>query len=358
MTDRPDAPAREDDEVSLLGLVNALLRGRVTIAWCVLVAVVLVATVTLFSRRTWTATASFIPQGGKTTSGLSAIASQFGIAVPGEAAGESPSFYVDLLQSRAILGAVVDSGPVVASGDTAVRLVDYFETKGDSPPLRRDAAITHLAGDVSVSASPKTSVVTIEVSMHSPDLAAGVGARLLELVNGFNLATRRSRVRSERQFLAGRLAAVQTDLRTAEDTLERFLQRNRSLRDSPELQFQHDRLARAVAVQQTLYTNVVQAYEQAKIDEVRDTPVITVLEHPEPPVRPDSRGTVGKGIIAVLAGFIFGASITLIRQAAGGGPGSGGPEAETFRTLTADLAGDLRRPWRLLRPARRPRAGG
>src|SRR3712207_7894583 len=56
-------------------------------------------------------------------------------------------------------------------------------------------------------------------------------------------------------------------------TLFRSYQRNRDYRNSPELTFQQERLSREVSRVQQLYGRLSEAYEQAKIEEVRDTPV-------------------------------------------------------------------------------------
>ena len=45
--------------------------------------------------------------------------------------------------------------------------------------------------------------------------------------------------------------------------------------------FGHDRLERQVSVRQELVTAMAQAYEQARVDEVRNAPVITVIDQPE-----------------------------------------------------------------------------
>jgi uncharacterized protein involved in exopolysaccharide biosynthesis len=55
------------------------------------------------------------------------------------------------------------------------------------------------------------------------------------------------------------------------------------------LSFVYDRLVNNVTLRQQIYTSVAQAYEQARIDEVRDTPVITVVEAPLLPAKPDPR---------------------------------------------------------------------
>ncbi len=50
-----------------------------------------------------------------------------------------------------------------------------------------------------------------------------------------------------------------------------------------------------------MYTTLLQDYEQAKIDAVRDTPVITVVAPPYVPVFPDSRRL---GTLTIVGAFI------------------------------------------------------
>src|SRR2546428_650042 len=106
---------------------------------------------------------------------------------------------------------------------------------------------------------------------------SGLASELgLALVNTFNLERRQSRAAQEKRFVETRRTEARDELQVAEDRLKSFLERNRDYRNSPQLVFDQERLAREVALRQQLLTSLSQAYEQARIDEVRDTPVITV----------------------------------------------------------------------------------
>ncbi|MEO7996062.1 MAG: hypothetical protein ABI852_01390, partial [Gemmatimonadaceae bacterium] len=83
--------------------------------------------------------------------------------------------------------------------------------------------------------------------------------------------------------------------------------------------------------------------------EVRDTPVITVVERPEPAARPDTRGIATKGVASVIAGFLIGVMIALALEGFSSKPGSRSAEQEEFSRLGSATLRDLRRPWRLLR---------
>ena len=174
-------------------------------------------------------------------------------------------------------------------------------------------------------------------------------SRLLELLNRFNQETRRGQASAERKFTEERLAIVKQDLRKAEDAQEGFLQTNRVV-SAAQLKLQQDRLEREVRMQQELYTNLAKAYEQAKIDEVRDTPVITVVEQPEAAARPDSRSIATKAVASLVAGFILAAIVALILEGLSSDGNNGNAEHDEFRKLSNATLRDLRRPWRLLAP--------
>jgi uncharacterized protein involved in exopolysaccharide biosynthesis len=82
------------------------------------------------------------------------------------------------------------------------------------------------------------------------------------------------------RFTEERLAAAQAALQEAERDLEQFLERNRSYEQSPALRFEYSRLQRRLDLRQSVYVALAQAHEQASIEAVRNTPVITVLDHP------------------------------------------------------------------------------
>jgi uncharacterized protein involved in exopolysaccharide biosynthesis len=123
------------------------------------------------------------------------------------------------------------------------------------------------------------------------------------------------------------------------------MQRNRDYRNSPELSFQQDRLSRAVSMEQQVYNSLAEAYEQAKLEEVRDTPVLTVVEAPMPPVRPDSRGVIKKGLAGLLVGGVIGVLMAFLREAAARLNSQSQPEVGEFRRLALGLRNDLKRPW-------------
>lgn len=341
--------------MSLLGLLNVLLRRRGLIVSTAVLAALLVGVVILILPRTFTAESGLTPQSRRPTSSLLGVAAQFGLVLPGSDGSQSPAFYADFLTSRPVLGAVVDTRFEYPSDTGMVRgtLVDIYRSEGATPPLRRDAAIRRLGKSIEATTVQKTGVIKLSVTARNPVLALDINRRLIELLNQFNLETRQSQAAAERRFTERRLDEVRRDLRGAEDQQQQFLQRNRDYRNSPELSFQQDRLQREVLLQQELFNTLAQAYEQAKIEEVRDTPVITVVETPEAPVRPDPRGVVWKTLLSLVLGAGLGAAVAIGRAYVVNTRSLQPPEFQEFEQLRRQTLEDLVRPWRPLRRALR-----
>jgi uncharacterized protein involved in exopolysaccharide biosynthesis len=343
---RPD-----DEDISLLAAINVLLANRWKIIMLgVAVAAVLVG-IGLIRPRQYTARASFVPQ-SRAPQGVSGLAAQFGLSLPGQKGDESPAFYMELLESRGVLRAAALTEYSAARSRSGrngpSNLVDAYEKPGKPLDLRIDATIKRLGKDVGSSLSNKSGVVTLTARSESAQLSQQIATRLLELLNRFNLDRRRSQAAEERRFTESRVAEVKGELRTAEDRLQYFLQANRNYTNSPSLRAQEERLTADITLLRQVYTTLSQAFEQAKIDEVRDTPVITVVEYPEAPVRPDSRGLLLRAIGGMVAGMVLGMLLATLRAVTQARSVQRSDEFAAYTALKRETLADLKRPWRPL----------
>ena len=336
-----------DDEISLLEVVILVLRRRRLILVSTFAGALLGIVVGLLSPLEYTATASFLPHGGDQggLSGVSGLAQQFGFAIPRSTDAErSPEFYRDLLQSREILTGVVNSGVevVTATGVTKVDLGEHFEIEGETPQERNARTRRHLAENViSVSVGLETGVLTVSLQTDKPELSAAIGRRLLDLISTFDVETRRSQASAERGFAEERLGQLRGEMAIAEDSLKAFLVENRQFSNSPQLTFEHDRLQRQVVMRQELVTAMAQAYEQARIDEVRNLPVITVIDQPEPPALPDSRSVVLKLLVGLTLGMMLGFGLAFTREFSERAKNEESEAYGDFQQVLKDLKRDL-----------------
>lgn len=276
--------------------------------------------------RTYTSSASFIASGPDASrSGLSSIASQFGVRIPAGDVAQSPRFYADLLRSRQVLSGVVQSTYRFRDEDGRARsgtLMDVFASTGNTPALRLENAMATLDRITGVSVGAETGLVRVGVTTGDPGLSAAIVERFVELLNRFNLETRQTRASAERKFTQARVREVERELREAENRLDAFLRANRSYAGSPTLATQRERLEREVSMRQQVYTSLMQAYEQARIDEVRDTPALTLVEPPFVPARPDGRGLLRRAILGAVVGLLLGLALAAGRELRARGAGA------------------------------------
>jgi len=342
-----------EQDTSLIRLANVFLAARRQIILGGVLAAALTSAIVLLLPRTYTANATFVPQSRRSlnlSGAASGLATSLGLGLPTGEPNESPAFYVELLTSHQVLAAAVDTVyPVVvpASGRTQ-SVADWLSANGRTPALRRENAIERLRNSLSTTAEPRLGLVRLSVRTKSAALSQELVKFLVREVDRFNSDRRQSQAAMERQFIEHRVQAVQQQVRRAEDDMQEFLVRNRDFRNSPDLVFRQERLSQQVQLYRQLFTSLMQSYEQARIDAVRDTPLITVIESPLAPLRPDRRGLAAK----FAAAFVLGASLVALLAFIGATVSRGvseSPDTEMFQRLRADAWEDLRNPLRALR---------
>lgn len=275
----------------------------------------LLLTFVLHSR--YTATVSFIAAQDQSSAmpsgGIAALASQFGISPA--AGSESPEFYAALLADRSILDPVVQDTFLTTKG-SRTSLLDLLDAGGREPARKLELAAKKLGERSSTSVDDQTNIVTLTVELPDPVVAAEVANLLVARLDTFNQVSRRTEARARRVFVENQLADAKRALSAAEDSLREFYVRNRRIEDSPTLLFEEARLKRSVDLQDNLFQSLSQQYQQARIDEVRDTPVLTVLQ---PALVPTKRAWPRRGVSAlfgaVTAAVVILAWITWIELA-------------------------------------------
>ena len=303
---QPDASSSSTEATALFDPAATILANRRLLSTFALVGIVLGVLFSLLRGATYTSTASLLPQARRSPTNLPAVAVQLGLALGSSDANQSPQFYVDLLKSREILRPVVTSEYEYRQNGKQFRGTLSQLYGIDDPQTEKGIreAVDTLARNVSAIASAKTGVVSVSARTRSPVLASVVLQRMLDQLNTFNLESRQSQASAERRFTEDRRAQAQSELRAAEERLQYFLQENREWRSSPKLALEQDRLQRDISTKQQIYTTLAQAYEQARIDEVRNTPLITIVEKPDIPLKADSRHFVRNALLGAFA-FTF-----------------------------------------------------
>lgn len=213
------------------------------------------------------------------------LISQLGGSMGGDPS-ESPNFYIQLFQSRELLTRLLQSrfpDPRTDTPRDSATLLDIMRIKKNDPAARLELAIKRLTKAVDAGFDIKTNLVAITVDMQWPELSAQVANRLVEMVNKFNLETRVSRAKSKRMFLEARNDSAQIQLRSVEERQRFFFEQNRGTITSPSLRAEEGRIRREVDLASSLYLGLQQQLEVARLDEINDAALITVIDTAIPP---------------------------------------------------------------------------
>jgi uncharacterized protein involved in exopolysaccharide biosynthesis len=274
-------------------LAGVLLRWRL-IAAITILAIVGAVAASFIVPPVYRARASFVansssasklPGAAASSPGVGGLISQLGGSIGGDPS-ESPNFYIQLFQSRELLTRLALSkfaNPRTDAPNDSATLIDILRIKKKDPRLRMELAIKRLTKDVQAGFDIKTNLVALTVDMQWPELASDVANRLVEQVSEFNRETRVSRAKAKRLFLEGRHDSAQMQLRNAEERQRFFYEQNRGLLTSPSLRAEEARIKREVDIASSLFMSIQGQLENARLDEINDAALITVIDKAIPP---------------------------------------------------------------------------
>lgn len=229
--------------------------------------------------------ASKLPGVASSSPGVGGLISQLGGSLGGDPS-ESPNFYIQLFESRELLTRVAQSrfpNPRTDAPNDSAQLIDIMKIKKKDPRLRMELAVKKLNKAIQAAFDIKTNLVSLTVDMQWPDLASQVANTVVDEVSKFNRETRVSRAKAKRQFLEGRHDSAQGQLRTAEEKQRFFYEQNRGLLTSPSLRAEESRIKREVDLASDLFMSIQAQLETARLDEINDAALITVIDKAIPP---------------------------------------------------------------------------
>lgn len=263
----------------------------------------------------FTSTTEFIAQGSSQSLVPSAL---LGLAASVGFSGSrdfSPQFYADLLTSRPVLsGAINVPLPDPKNPGERRSLLDIEGFTEPDSARRVDAGVRYLQTHVTAQSDVRTNIITLTVTAHSPMLAHDLAQSLLDGLNQLNVNFRQAQSHQLREFYESRVDTARADLQQAEDSLQYFLLRNRSTEGSPTLQLRQLSLTRAADLRRTVYVNTLQQYEEARAQEAKTIPVLTVLSQPSVPVR---RSFPPRRLFVAIGGLVGLALAVLIQNWSG-----------------------------------------
>ena len=308
----------DEEEIDLGALIGSMLirilRHKFLFASVFIFVVAIAFAIALLSTPFYTATTKIIYQSKTSGSGgMSALAALAGVST---ATGDDPSAYLqDIIKSNRIISPILDRKWQLTKlfGENnfeqdSVFLEELWEVEADTTVenwelKKRYNLLKRLSGEkseyISYEQDKKSAVITLTTLFEDPQIALDVNLFLMQELNDVLVNKMNFKASENRRFIEERLAEVKDALAAAENTLKNYRQRNR-LREDPADRLEEERLQRNVLINQEIMIQLQKEYEMAKIEEVRDLPVLDVID---PPVLPIEKSKPKRKLI-VLAGGV------------------------------------------------------
>ena len=240
----------------------------------------------------FTSTITILPDYGTNTSTLSQLSGLASLA--GVSVGQSSptGIYQKLVTSQSVLAPVVYAKYKTDKYPDSVNLIQYFKIKPDkhlSPSLQNRKMFLKMMDNltkarIKTDVDRMTQILTINAIMPESKLSADVVNNLARSLDNYIQTQMRTNASEQRRYIGKRLVEVKDSLTFAENVLKDFNEQNRVINQSPSLILQQSRMMRRTDILNAIYLQLEQQYELAKIQEIKDTPVINIEEWAKNPI--------------------------------------------------------------------------
>lgn len=243
------------------------------------------AIVVMLIPSRYTSMTTIVPEArsARLPGGLSGIAGQLGLSLPGDA-GQSPQFYAQAATSRVLLSTLLNTR-FNEGAPPGKPLLDWVRASGRDSGQRMEDGLRIMRDRVTTATNTKTGTVAISFESPSATLSKSVLDSLLAELNHLNVTTRRSQASEKRKFLKERQESAWGELLAAEQLLKQFYEANRQWEQSPGLRVREGQLKRRVDASEQVYTTLAREFEMARVQEFDDIPVFSVVDPPYVPAR-------------------------------------------------------------------------
>lgn len=334
----PDTTPENSDEaeIDLLELAGRLWDNRRKILrWCGIGAVI--GLIVAFSiPKVYTTTVKLAPEITDTNSSgnLGALASMAGITnVSSSPDALYPDLYPDVVGSVPFLTSLFDVRVPLAKGDSVTmtvsqyleektsvpwwsvilglpaRIINFFQNTEDIPadhtlnPFRltkpEKNLVDALNGCIVTSLDSKTSVITIDVTMQDPVVAAVLADTVMSRLQEFVTDYRTNKARQDLNYIEQLNEEAKANYYKAQQNYASYLDRNQGI-SLHSAQTTRDRLQNEAQLAFNLYNQTAQQVQTARAKVQENTPVFAVVTPATVPLRASKPRKA-----LILIGFVF-----------------------------------------------------
>lgn len=253
--------------------------------------------------KTYVADASIYPslEEEKTTnlSALGGLATNLGIA--NLQSKNMSDLYPEILKSRPLIYSLLQKEIENPETSKHEMVMDLLDVSGNTIEKKLDKGYKGFLKCLDTYVDDKTGIVSVSVETNINWLSKVIVDELLHLLIKYNKETRTFKARENRLFIEEQLERFDKAFTLAEKKLTEFRRNNIQIGKDADLMKERARLQLEYDVSRTNYINFKNEYEMAKLQEVKDTPVLNILNTP---VIPQHKNRPHRLLILVISGSI------------------------------------------------------
>ncbi len=218
-----------EEEINLLELLRVVVRNVPLIFKITTAAVILSVVYSLTLKNIYTARATLLPPQKESSGGAAALLASMGGGLAGLAGGlgGSADLYLEILKSRSVADAVIKQ----------LDLHTELKSKNADDTRRR------LQGVVKFQTA-KNGIITITADYKDPAKAALLANTFVNELQKKSLQLNLTKASTERSFLEKRLTVVKQDLKSAEEEMKSFQEKNKTIKADEQVKVAIEGIAR------------------------------------------------------------------------------------------------------------------
>ena len=273
---------------------------------------IMITHVTFIAKPTYTSISKMMSSNsGGSISPVQGLAAQFGLSMSN--ASETKWVYPEIIRSRTLAKAMLKRKFDTNKFGRQKSLLQIL-TYGNNKPTSVDGTleikgVNSFLKSVHVSEDLKTGIITLKINSFEQVLSYELNRSLLQELDAHQNKYNKAKTSEAKLFIQERIRDVETELKTAEENLKVFMDRNRRIENSPALLLQQQRHGREVEVLTGVFTTLKQQLETTKIEEVKKSDYVIILDEPEIPIMRSSpmkkRAVLFSGLFGIGFGLLF-----------------------------------------------------
>ena len=256
----------------------------------------LTACLSFFLDKRYTSTISVIPNSAdNNVSSIGLLVQDFGMSSSG---GNFP--IAELATSNSILDIIYNNifdlsenkgkttlADLLGTNKTSFLtkiLVSLTKANSNNPDLLKYNTLNKCKSDrLSINYDRKTNITSISVTVEDPLAAQQIAQNFYDELSLFINKSINDGAKIKQAFLNEKIQSVEIELFENENILEDFLNTNKLLNESPRLLKEFNSIQREITLKETAYLLLKRELEIAKIDEVKNTLKLIIIDKPNLP---------------------------------------------------------------------------